>query len=157
MTKSKGLRLIQELIAKYGDVEIVCVYDYYATRIYEDPNDARTSKKPEDVIIKSIKLSNLEGFSNREDFKTIEAIASGKQRPIMQPVIIDESKEIYDSPSQQLIRKKHSQDFHTMMGNLFHMNLQPYYNLHKVDMMLNNSPSPKEYGMALSNSNKRRR
>ena len=59
MTKSKGLRLIQELIAKYGDVEIVCVYDYYATRIYKDPNDARTSKNPEDVIIKSIKLSRI--------------------------------------------------------------------------------------------------
>lgn len=157
MTKSKGLRLIQELIAKYGDVEIISVYDYYATMIYENPNDASTSKKPEDIIIKSLKLSNLEGVSNREDFKTIEAIASGKQRPIMQPVVIEESKKIYDSASQQLIRKKHSQDFHTMMGNLYHMNLQPYYDFRKMDIMLNSSPSPKEYGMALSNSNKRRR
>lgn len=114
-------------------------------------------KNPEDIIIKSIKLSNLEGFSNREEFKTIEAIASGKQRPIMRPVVIEESKNIYDSTSQQLIRKKHSREFQALMGNLFHMNLQPYYNLHKVDMMLNSSPSPKEYGMALSNSNKRKR
>lgn len=156
MTQSKGLRLIQELIKKYGDVELIQIYDYYATRIYSDINNIRSDKNPEDVIIGSIKLSDLEGVSNRDEYKLIEQIASGKQHKIMRGVEVEESKKIYESPEQVMIRKKHSQDFHAMMGNFmgigspFHI----YDYIRKPDMMLDMKTSPKEFGMAMSNSHK---
>lgn len=99
MTKSKAMKLIAELISKYGDVVVAKKYDYWKSKTYvlegEDTN----------TILSEIKLSEIDLPSCRSDYEKIERIACGKDELNYIPVEIKESKDIYDSPEQEERRK----------------------------------------------------
>lgn len=160
MTKSKGAKLIQELINKYGDAVIAFSYDYYATRIYTNPQNLRESKDPEDVVISEIHLSGVGEITSWDDIKRLEDITAGRRPKMRYPVVVQESKDVYDSNEQQLLRKKHSQEFGAFMGSM----MNPYaYPFHKVEEMFDLSrkidymskPTVKDFGMAMDNYKKR--
>lgn len=160
MTKTKGAKLIQELINKYGDVVIAFSYDYYATCIYTNPQNLRETKNPEDVVISEIHLSGVGEVTSWDDIKRLEDIATGRRPKMRYPVVVQESKDLYDSNQQQLLRKKHSQEFQQFMGSM----MNPYaYPFHKVEEMFDLSrkidymsqPTVKDFGMAMDNYKKR--
>lgn len=161
MTKSKGQRLLQELIEKYGDAVIAFSYDYYATRIYTNPQNLRETKNPEDAVISEIHLSGVGEVTSWDDIKKLEDIATGRRPKMRYPVVVQESKDLYDSNQQQLLRKKHSQEFGAFMGSMMH----PYaYPFHKVEEMFQLSKKVdhmchgdvKDFGMAMDNYKKRK-
>ena len=156
MTKSKGAKLIQELISKYGDAVIVESYDYYATRII-DEKSLKSNTNPEDVILERIHLSEIKTITSWSDLHRLEEIAAGKRRCERYGVEVSESKAKFYSGEQERLRKKRSQEFRTYMGYLWHdypFRLKEYNNL--LDVALSDSTTtPREFGMALDNSSKR--
>ena len=153
MTQSKGERLVKELIEKYGDLTIGQTYDYYATRILTDVNHPRSEKSPEDVVLKDIHLSDLPGVTSWDEYKELEAFCKGKRKVRMIPVQVEESQKEFNSPQQELLRKKQHQEFASMYTTFFRT---PGLTEHiaageQFDRFLNSSPSPKEYGRYLSN------
>lgn len=119
MTKSKGAKLIQELINKYGDIVVAVTYDYYASRIIHDQNAPLGGRKDRDeTIIKEIHLSAITGCTNWEDIKNLEAIAKGRRHKEYYPVVVEASKELYDSPEQQELRKKVDSKFIQMLNHM---------------------------------------
>ena len=151
---------MQELIEKYGDAVIAYTYDYYATRIFTNPQNLRESKNPENAVVTEIHVSDISGVTSWDDIKKIEDIVTGRRPKKRYPVVVQESKDLYDSEEQQKLRKKHSQEFHSFMGNI----MSPYaYPFHKVDEMLDVSkridmmthPDVKKFGMAMDNYKKR--
>lgn len=150
MTKSKGQKLLQELITKYGDVVVVKTYDYWATRLDEHRN---TIDVPQELVLSELHLSDMPGITSWSEYKDLIALCEGKIKPGNVPVEIKESKAKYDSPGETLLRKKREQEFRSCMGTLFQSSpmaktMNAYSQLNK---WLNTSPSPKEYGMYLSN------
>lgn len=159
MTKSKCIRLLNELIEKYGDVEVGQVYDYYKSRLMKDNG---TYIPTEECIINSIKLSDMvEVISCRSDYEHLEEIVKGSRNKRMYPVVIPESKNAYESEEQKKLRDKHRSDFSSMMsyicgGYPFHNvyeNIKMYDDIAKLTEY---NPSPKEFGMAMDNHKKRR-
>ena len=160
MTKSKGQRLLQELIEKYGDAVIAYTYDYYATRIFTNPQNLRESKNPEDVVVTEIHVSSISGVTSWDDIKKIEDIVTGRRPKERYPVVVPESKDLYDSEEQQKLRKKHSEEFHSFMGNMMNPYAYPFYKMEemfdlskRIDMM--SHPDVKKFGMAMDNYKKR--
>ena len=156
MTKTKGLKLINELIAKYGDVDVARLYDHYATMIYDENDKA---KKEEDLVVSTLKLSSVTDITSWDEYKRIEAIVLGKARVPMIPVEVPESKAIYDTDEQKEIRKKHRRDLMQFLAHSEAMNnpefreeLKMFEEIQKMD---GSGPSPKDYGMMLDNSKKR--
>lgn len=152
MTKTKGQRLIQELIEKYGDAVVAFSYDRYATML-EHPDDPRHMVFPEDVTVKEIHLSDIQEVTNWDHIKKIEAIASGRRPVEKYPVLVQESKDIYDSEEQQQLHKKRSEEFQSLMGAYYHI----YENPVVADPLpITSGPNTKEFGQAISNYKKRK-
>lgn len=154
MTKSKFNRLINELIQKYGDAVIVEIYDYYKSKII-----LKEGEESDNNIILRLKLSDyIEAenvIPNRSTFLKLVEIASGKEKPYSQPVVVEESKKLYDSEEQVKLRKKRQEEFQTLFGTYALMNeprvMHDLQMIQKFEDWTQTSPSPKEYGRYLSN------
>lgn len=157
MTQSKGERLVKELIEKYGNLTIGQTYDYYATMILTDANHPRPEKTPEDVVLKDIHLSDLPGVTSWDEYKELEAFCKGKRKVRMIPVKVAESEKEFNSPQQELLRKKKHQEFASLFPNYLRApGLAGHIaSFEQFDRFMNNSPSPKEYGRYLSNKKHR--
>lgn len=158
MTKSKGARLIQELIAKYGDAVIAESYDYYATRIITDEKDLKSGTEPEDVVLEQIHLSDVETVTSWDDLHRLEEIATGKRRRERYGVEVPESKAKFNTAEQQKLREKRSHNFKATMSYMlggYPFHLKEYCDLaNTIDFATRTTP--KGFGMALDNSSKRR-
>lgn len=99
MTKSKAIRLIAELIAKYGDVVVAKKYDYWASKTYV--------KEGEDIntIIAEIHLSEVEPPTGRSVFSELVDIVTGKSNIKYIPVEVEASKALYNTPEQAEYRR----------------------------------------------------
>lgn len=155
MTKTKGSKLVQELIAKYGDFVVAKLYDYYATCLL---TDNRFSTKKEDVIVRELHMSEIPVIQNWNDYKNFEAMAQGRRPIEYHGVIVKESQEKYNSKEQEEARKKHRQEFGTMMSHM--MGAYPFHAVNdvldasrRIDMM--SHPDVKKFGMAMDNYKKR--
>lgn len=152
MTKSKGEKLLQELIEKYGDVVVAYTYDVYQSRCIKEDG---TYEKIEDCMLDMFKLSQCV-IDNRSKYKQLEEVAQGRRKQAWIPVEINDSKSNYYSEEQRKLREKRGRDFRTYMGNF--MNGYPYQTVKQMvdmDKLLSHSPSPKEFGMAMDNQNKK--
>lgn len=161
MTKSKGQRLLQGLINKYGDAVIAFTYDYYATRIYTNPQDIRESKDPEEVILNEIHLSSVDEITSWGDIKRLEEIVTGRRPKMKYPVVVQESKDMYDSEEQIRRREKYKRDFQMLINNYAGVG-KGFYNVYEhavlfddIAKLTEHSPTPKEFGMAMDNVKKR--
>ena len=148
MTKNKCIRLIKELVEKYGDIDIIQIYDYYASRLIKED-----STWSDDVMLGTIKLSQMaEVITCRGDYENLVKIVEGKSAVQRQYVVVQESKEKYDSEEQIQARANHSRGLSSFLsaGNLFHT----YHNVYRPDFILNPHTTPKEFGMAMDNHRK---
>lgn len=151
MTKTKGTKLVQELVEKYGDFVVAKLYDYYATCLLT--ND-RFSTKKEDVIVREIHMSQIPAIQNWTDYKNFEAMAQGRRPIEYHGVIVKESQEKYNSKEQEEARKKHRQEFGSMISHM-----AGAYSFNKVDEIFDMSkridmmahPDVKKFGMAMDN------
>lgn len=154
MTKTKGTKLIQELIEKYGDFVVTKLYDYYATCLL---TDNRFATKKEDVVISEVHISQIPAIQNWNDYKNFEAVAQGRRPIEYHGVIVKDSQEKYNSKEQEEARKKHRQEFGTMishmMGNSFGKVEEMYDMSKQIDMMA--QPDTKKFGMAMDNHRRR--
>lgn len=154
MTRNKFNKLVQGLIDQYGDVVVGEVYDYYKSKII-----LKEGEESDDNIIVRIKLSDYinEGdvIPNRSTFLKLVEIASGKEKPYSQPVVVEESKKLYDSEEQVELRKKRQEEFQQLFGTYALMNeprvMDNLQLIRKFEDWTQTSPSPKEYGRYLSN------
>lgn len=157
MTKSKGERLVQELIAKYGDAAIVVSYDYYASMIIIDGDTKR--KDESECVLKEIRLSDIGYARNRDHYKTLEAIASGAARVSRQPIIVEESKALYESEEQKELRRKESESMSRFLSrSIFGSELMrdTLKVCESVARLERRGLSPKEFGEAYANVNKKK-
>lgn len=163
MTKSKGAKLLQELINKYGDFVVARMYDYYATRIIEDPNNPLTKKKADEVIIREMHASELGengvALTSWEDLKRLEDIAKGIRPAEKYPVVVKASQDLYNSEEQKKLREKNSREFDTYMNNLVNgytfRKVEDMYSLAKRSEFLMHN-DVKDFGMAMDNHRKRK-
>jgi len=154
MTKNKFNRLINELIQKYGDVVVMEVYDYYKSRII-----LKEGEESSDNILSRITLSSFidtdKVVPNRATFENLEGIAKGKIKAVSQPVVVEESKKLYDSEEQVELRKKRQEEFQQLFGTYALMNeprvMHDLQTIQQFEDWTQTSPSPKEYGRYLSN------
>jgi len=102
MTKSKGEKLLRELIEKYGDVTIACTYDVYQSRCIKEDG---TYEKLEDCILDRFKLSQCV-IDNRSKYKQLEEVAQGRRRQALVPVEINSSKLKFYSEEQRKRRER---------------------------------------------------
>lgn len=155
MTKTKGAKLVQELIEKYGDFVVVKLYDYYATCLL---TDNRFTTKKEDVIVREVHMSEIPVINNWSDYKNFEAMAQGRRPIEYHGVIVKESQEKYNSKEQEEARKKHRQEFGTMISHMLGMypfsKVEEMYDISKkLDVM--SQPDTKKFGMVMDNYKKR--
>lgn len=163
MTKSKGAKLLQELINKYGDFVVARMYDYYATRIIEDPNNPLTKKKADEVIIREMHASELGengvALTSWEDLKRLEDIAKGIRPAEKYPVVVKASQDLYNSEEQKKLREKNSREFGAYMNNLVNgytfRKVEDMYSLAKRSEILMHN-DVKDFGMAMDNHRKRK-
>lgn len=163
MTKSKGAKLLQELINKYGDFVVARMYDYYATRIIEDPNNPLTKKKADEVIIREMHASELGengvALTSWEDLKRLEDIAKGIRPAEKYPVVVKASQDLYNSEEQKKLREKNSREFDAYMNNLVNgytfRKVEDMYSLAKRSEFLMHN-DVKDFGMAMDNHRKRK-
>lgn len=100
MTRTKMKRLIDGLIAKYGDVVVAKTYDIWLSRTYvKDEDEARST------ILSEVHLSNVDLPGCRADYERLADIASGKEEVLYIPVEIAESKALYNTPEQARLRR----------------------------------------------------
>lgn len=128
-------------------------YDYYATRILTDANHPRPEKSPEDAVLEDIHLSDLPGVTNWDEYKELEAFCKGKRKVRMIPVKVAESENEFNSPQQELLRKKQHQEFASLFPNYLRTPglAEHIASFEQFDRFMNSSLSPKEYGCYLSN------
>jgi len=151
MTKTKGTKLVQELVEKYGDFVVAKLYDYYATCLLTDD---RFSTKKEDVVVREIHMSQIPTIQNWTDYKNFEAMAQGRRPIEYHGVIVKESQEKYNSKEQEEARKKHRQEFGSMISHI-----AGAYSFGKVDEIFDASKridmmaqtDVKKFGMAMDN------
>lgn len=157
MTKTKGAKLVQELIGKYGDFVVAKLYDYYATCLL---TDNKFTTKKEDAIVRELHMSEIPVIQSWNDYKNFEAMAQGRRPIEYHGVIVKESQEKYNSKEQEEARKKHRQEFRSFMGSM----MSPYaYPFHKAEEMFDISrridmishSDVKKFGMAMDNYKKR--
>ena len=150
MTKTKGAKLVQELIEKYGDFVVAKLYDYYATCLLTDNHFAT---KKEDVVVREVHMSEIPVINSWSDYKSFEATAQGRRPIEYHGVIVKESQEKYNSKEQEDARKKHRQEFRSMISHM--MGAYPFskgeeiYDLSKIDVM--SQTDTKKFGMAMDN------
>ncbi len=151
MTKNKCIRLIKELVEKYGDIDIIQIYDYYASRLIKD--DGTWS---DDVMLGTIKLSQMsEVITCRGDYENLVKIVEGKSEVQRQYVVVPESKEKYDSEEQIQARVQHRRGLNSFLG-ASSMMLHSYHDIQHIyasDLMRPHT-TPKEFGMAMDNHRK---
>jgi hypothetical protein len=100
MTRTKAKRLINELIAKYGDVVVAKIYDYWLSQTYvENENEQRS------IIIAEVHLSEVEPPACRSMFEELADIVTGKAEIKYIPIEVAESKAIHDTPQQAEYRR----------------------------------------------------
>ena len=151
---------MNELLEKYGDVDVAYMYDYYATRLIDEHGNY-IHRVNETAIVGSIKMSQIvEQVTCRSEYEHILEIVEGKRNKPMQPVVIKESKEKYESEEQQKLRKKHKEEFGTFMSHMMSPYAYPFrkveemFDLSKrIDMMSHHDV--KDFGMAMDNYKKR--
>ena len=155
MTRNKFNKLVQQLVDKYGDVVVMEVYDYYKSRII-----LKEGEESSDNILSRITLSNFIGsdkvIPNRSTIENLEEIAKGKIKPVAQPVVVEESKALYESDEQVELRKKRKEEFEKLFGTYTHFMNEPrvmhdLQSIQQFEDWIQSSPSPKEYGKYLSN------
>lgn len=155
MTKNKFNKLVQQLVDKYGDVVVMEVYDYYKSQII-----LKEGEESSDNVLSRITLSSFIGSNkvipNRSTIENLEGIAKGKIKPVAQPVVVEESKKIYDSEEQVNLRKKRQEEFQQLFGTYTHFINKPsmmddLQMIQKFEDWTQSSLSPKEYGEYLSN------
>lgn len=151
MTRNKFNRILKDIIEKYGDVVVVKVYDYYKSRLILKDGEESSDNVLETILLSDY-INNDKVVPNREEIKHIESIAKGEVGPYLQPVEIEESKQLYDSDEQVILRKKEKEKFQQLLGTYIPFTLkEPYLNLTDFGKYTRQSYSPKEYGMYLSN------
>ena len=155
MTKNKFNKLVQQLVDKYGDAVVMEVYDYYKSQII-----LKEGEESSDNILSRITLSNFIGsdkvIPNRSTIENLEEIAKGKIKPVAQPVVVEESKALYESDEQVELRKKRKEEFEKLFGTYTHFMNEPrmmrdLQMIQKFEDWTQDSPTPKEYGKYLSN------
>jgi len=154
MTKNKFNKLVQQLVDKYGDAVVMEVYDYYKSQII-----LKEGEESSDNVLSRITLSSFIGsdkvIPNRSTIENLEGIAKGKIKPVAQPVVVEESKALYESDEQVKLRKKRKEEFEKLFGsyNIFNnTGIQPDLQMiQKFEDWTQDSPTPKEYGEYLSN------
>ena len=154
MTRNKFNKLLQGLIDQYGDAVIVEIYDYYKSKII-----LKEGEDSSDNVLSRITLSSFIGTDkvvpNRTTIENLEGIAKGKIKPLSQPVVVEESKKLYDSEEQVKLRKKRQEEFQQLFGTYTFMNeprvMRDLQMIQKFEDWKQTSPSPKEYGKYLSN------
>lgn len=163
MTKTKYIRLLTELIDKYGDVEIAQIYDYWKSRLI-DSNDEYI--KDEDCYVSIVKISTIKEHPEAFDidYKKIVAIVTGKDRKPRYPIEIPESKALWESAEQAKLREKHQKKIDSLMNGIMrgvgacypfcrmYEYVKPYYD---IANLTNSKSTPKEFGMAMDNHKKR--
>ena len=151
MTKTKGTKLVQELVEKYGDFVVAKLYDYYATCLLTDD---RFSTKKEDVVVREIHMSQIPTIQNWTDYKNFEAMAQGRRPIEYHGVIVKESQEKYNSKEQEEARKKPRQEFgrltSTILGAYPFSRMDEIFDAsRRIDMMA--QTNTKKFGMAMDN------
>lgn len=112
MTRTKAKRLIDEMIAKYGDVVVAKTYDYWKSKTYaNEVEDTNT-------VISEIHLSEIEPPINRVEYKKLEDIVNGKEEITYIPIEVPESKAVYNSPEQAELRKVHKDNTRKRLLNI---------------------------------------
>lgn len=154
MTKSKIIRLINELIKKHGDVEVGRTYDYYKSRLIQENGEYVDDN---DCIIDSFKLSQISDYITcRSEYERIADIVNGRSSIPMCPVEVDESKELFNSETQKLRRKHHLREFESFincgfpLGGGYNFKLLNFY---KDFIIPATEPklTPKQFGMRVNN------
>ncbi len=155
MTRNKFNKLVQGLIDQYGDVVVMEVYDYYKSRII-----LKEGEESSDNVILRITLSSFidtdKVVPNRTTIENLEGIAKGKIKPLSKPVVVEESKKLYDSEEQVKLRKKRQEEFQKLFGTYTHFMNEPrvmndLQMIQKFEDFTQTSSTPKEYGKYLSN------
>ena len=150
MTRNKFNRILKDIIEKYGDVVVVKMYDYYKSRLILKDGEESSDNVLETILLSDY-INNDKVVPNREEIKHIESIAKREIGPYLQPVEIEESKHLYDSDEQVILRKKENEKFQQLFGTYIPFTLkEPYLNLTNFEKFTRQSCSPKEYGMYLS-------
>ena len=155
MTKSKIIRLINELIEKYGDIEVVRVYDYYKSRLIGD-NDRYIPD--EECVVGTLTISQIGStVENRHQYEVLEEIVKWRRSLIRHWIEVPESKEKYLSEEQTKLRKKHRDDFRRYMGILdIPYRLKEYdTTLKSFDNLMEPKMTPRKFGMAMDNYKKK--
>ena len=116
MTRNKFNKLVQQLADKYGDAVVMEVYDYYKSQII-----LKEGEESSDNVISRITLSSFIGsdkvIPNRSTIENLEGIAKGKIKPVAQPVVVEESKTLYESDEQVELRNKRKNEFQQLFGS----------------------------------------
>lgn len=155
MTKSKITRLVNNLIEKYGDMEVGHVYDYYKSKLIGDDGKYIPI---EECVVGTLTISQIGStVQNRHQYEELEEIVKGRRRLIHHWVEVPESKEKYLSTGQTRLRKKHRDDFRSYMG----IGSIPYYykewemGYKIIDNLMEPKTTSREFGMAMDNHKKK--
>ena len=113
MTKTKMKRLIDGLIAKYGDVVVAKTYDYWLSKTY-----VKNESEAKSTILSEVRLTNIDLPRCRAEYERLTDIASGKEKILYIPVEIAESKALYNTPEQARLRRIASENAKHIMARL---------------------------------------
>ena len=150
-TKTKIERLRLELQSKYGkDLVVVVFYDYYKAHLVDEKGEY-----PHNMYSSSVYSYTLETVPvERWDCKRFDRIGRNLEGPEYVPVEIKESRDLFESPEQQELRKKSREAFATVMRRFAGIYATPYFEntyRHGLLDVWPASPTLKEYGMSLDN------
>ena len=166
-TKTKLERLRQELITKYEDPVVLVTYDYYKRRLlYPVEGLPGRYKRTEDsCIVEEIHLSQLpvEVIPNTATFKHLEDMVRNR-RYDEYGVLVEESKQEYDSDTQKEYRKQHKTGLEGAMGRYLAEATGAFRAFHKPDTdgfnidtrFLTKDTDVRKYGLAMINKNHNR-
>lgn len=150
-TRSKIERLRLELESKYGkDLVVVVFYDYYKAHLVDEKGEY-----PHNMYSSSVWSYTLETVPEEKwDYKRFDRIGRKLDTPEYIPVEIKESRDLFESPEQQKLRKKSQEAFASVMRRFTGIYATPYHLFENERRLLDvwpTSPTPKEYGMSLDN------
>ena len=162
-TKTKIERLRQELLSKYGDPVVFVSYDYYKRHLLTPGAGGRLEYPSDPCTVEEIHLSQLpvEAIPNTATFKHLEDMVRN-HRYDEYGVLVEESKQEYESDTQKEYRKRMHEDFLTLMGSqfmgeaarIFH---KPDGGIFDIDTrFLTKSTDVKDYGRVMINKNHNR-
>lgn len=150
-TKTKIERLRLELESKYGkDMVVVVFYDYYKAHLVDEKGEYPHNRYNSSVQSYTLETVPVEKW----DYKRFDRIGRNLEGPEYVPVEIKESRDLFESPEQQELRKKSREAFATVMRRFAGIYATPYYLFENTRSLLDlwpASPTPKEFGMAVDN------